>query len=348
VVGGRGGDATAAEFGTAGGNGGAGGDGQAARECRTPRCAGEQQAGGEAGVNSSCAGSTGQRGGRVVPTSSTQEYAGGPNGLGGSNSTYSHSNASHASYCKYDCTVPERGVVGGAAQNGSDGHPGTPGQGCSVSIGTIADGDWRSPGGSAGTVGTPGRGGGGGGAGGCALNENPSTCTIGLRVGDLGAAGGGGGAGACGGGSGRGGGGGGASFGILAIGRSPTIEGNFLDLGFGGTGAAGGAGGYGGLGGPGGRGGPNSSIAWCAGQGGPGGRGGNGGAGAGGGGGCGGSVFGVAGTGLDAARIFSKNTFAPTPLNAAGRGGRGGQSPAGAAAGGTAGQAGVVAELQAF
>lgn len=351
VVGGRGGDALGAAPGPAGSNGSDGEDGMEARECASVDCAGERQAGGRPGSNGACLAVTGGNPGagstlESDPQSYTSTANG--NGRGGFNSTYQHSDPSQAAYCKYDCTVPGGGLSGGAAQGGQDGAPGGRGAGCGLPLGSLVGDEWVTVSASSGSAGTPGRGGGGGGAGGCVFNRNPASCTIGHRVGDLGATGGGGGAGGCGGGRGPGAAGGGASIAIFIVGSPPTVRGNLLDLGFGGSGGPGGAGGYGGLGGQGGRGGQNNSVAWCAGPGGPGGRGGNGGAGSGGGGGCGGSVFGVAGAGIAASGYQLVNTVAPAPVSPAGRGGAGGASPAGTSFGGTDGAPGVVVPFQSF
>jgi hypothetical protein len=351
LVGGRGGDASPALPGVAGVNGGSGNDGVPTRECATPTCTNETQAGGLSGSNPSCAnGTSGNPGAGSDLRANPQAYgnAFNGNGVGGSNATYQHSDPSQSAFCKYDCTVPMNGMSGGAALNGGDGAASGPGAPCSTALGAVAGDDWSgSPAGS-GAIGTPGKGGGGGGAGGCVDNQNPSTCTVGHRVGDLGATGGGGGAGGCGGGAGIGAAGGGASFAIFVVGGMPAIDGNLVDLGFGGNGGAGGAGGYGGLGGQGGRGGAQTTLAWCAGIGGPGGRGGNGGAGSGGGGGCGGSVFGIAGQAIGGANFATRNTLAPAPMNAAGLGGVGGASPAGVAFKGGDGTTGVVAPVQSF
>lgn len=350
VVGGRGGDGAPALPGVAGSNGGQGRNGSPTRECNSPLCAGETQSGGDPGVNTVCPnGTVGNPGAGSDPTKEPQAYpAGTIDGRGGGNGTYSHSDPSQASLCKYDCIVPGAGLSGGAAQNGQDGTAGQAGTACSSPFGALVSDDWGTSTGASGSNGTPGRGGGGGGAGGCVRNENPATCTVGRRVGDLGGSGGGGGAGGCGGARGTGAAGGGGSFAIFIVGPPPTIDGNLIDLGFGGVGGSGGAGGYGGLGGQGGRGGDNTTVAWCAGQGGPGGRGGNGGAGSGGGGGCGGSVFGIAGTGIASAKFDQRNTLAPAPMNAAGLAGPGGPSPAGAAFKGGDGAPGVVVSVQNF
>lgn len=350
LVGGRGGDGSPAMPGLAGANGGAGINGVNARECNTPDCLGETQAGGQPGSNPACPGQTlGNPGAGSDLQSDPQQYGGaGINGAGGSNAVYRHSDPSQTSFCKYDCTVPGNGLAGGAAQNGGDGLPLGAGLGCAVSRGAVVNGDWVTAAGTAGNDGAAGRGGGGGGAGGCVRNANPSTCTIGRLVGDLGGTGGGGGAGGCGGGRGSAAAGGGGSFAIFILGAPPTIEGNLIDFGFGGFGGNGGAGGYGGLGGQGGRGGLNTSVAWCAGQGGPGGRGGNGGAGSGGGGGCGGSVFGIAGQGIANLGYAARNVIPMPAVPGIGAGGVGGASPAGGGFKGGDGAQGVLSAVESF
>ncbi len=348
-VGGRGGDATPGLPGSGGANGGNGIDGLPARECNTPDCTNEVQPGGAGGQNIACATQTsGNPGGGADPRNNPQQYStgAGGNGQGGSNGRYDNSFGMQLTLCKYDCVVPPNGLNGGPAQNGGAGTSAAPGQGCPSPLGGFVGDDWVAASGAPGQGGANGRGGGGGGSGGCVDNGNPSSCTVGRRVGDLGATGGGGGAGGCGGGGGLGAASGGGSFALFIVGGNNTIIGNLIDLGFGGSGGNGGAGGYGGLGGQGGRGGAQSSAAWCAGQGGLGGRGGNGGGGSGAGGGCGGSVYGIAGQ--VNASIAMQNTFAPTPMNAAGAGGVGGSSPAGAAFKGGDGQPGLVQQLGVF
>jgi hypothetical protein len=349
VVGGRGGDATPGAPGTAGANGGNGVDGLPARECNTPECTGERQSGGNGGQNLACPGQTaGNTGGGVDPQRDPQEFGagGGLNGNGGSNGRYDNSFGMQFNLCKYDCVVPPNGLNGGPASNGGQGSSQAGGAGCVSAMGALSGPDWEAGLGGVGRAGLAGRGGGGGGGGGCVDNANGPMCTQGRRVGDLGATGGGGGAGGCGGGAGNGAGSGGGSFAVFVLRGAPLIEGNLIDLGFGGNGGNGGAGGYGGLGGQGGRGGVQSSAAWCAGQGGLGGRGGTGGGGSGGGAGCGGSVFGIAGRVTAAAG--TQNTFAPTPLNAPGAGGTGGSSPSGAMFNGGDGAPGIARQVGVF
>ncbi|MCA2981255.1 MAG: hypothetical protein INH37_23520, partial [Myxococcaceae bacterium] len=94
LVGGRGGDASPGLPGLAGANGGNGADGLQARECNTPTCAGERQAGGSGGQNGSCPGPTsGTPGGAADPAVNPQQYQGGVggNGQGGSNAQYDNS-----------------------------------------------------------------------------------------------------------------------------------------------------------------------------------------------------------------------------------------------------------------
>jgi hypothetical protein len=349
LVGGRGGDALSGAAGGAGANGGAGQSGQTSRECATPDCLSETQTGGVAGSNPACSGSTsGNPGAGSDLNLDPQQYPGGFNGKGGANGIYAHSDPSQAAFCKYDCTVPADGLNGGPASNGSDGTATSAGQGCTTATGGLGTDDWSAGAGTAGGDGLAGLGGGGGGAGGCVRNTNPSSCTVGHLVGDLGATGGGGGAGGCGGGRGSPAGSGGGSFAVLIIGAAPTLSGNLIDLGFGGRGGDGGAGGYGGLGGQGGRGGESTTLAWCAGLGGPGGRGGNGGAGSGGGAGCGGSVFGIVGRNIGGLGYAGRNTIVSTASTAVGAGGTGGSSPSGASFKGGDGVSGVIVPVQSF
>src|SRR5262249_14514366 len=159
----------------------------------------------------------------------------GLNGAGGFNASYDHSAASQAAFCKYDCTVPQTGLNGLPASNGSDGLAGQRGNGCSTPAGSILGGEWLGNNGTPGTEGTFGHGAGGGGAGGCVTNSTPATCTIGHHVGDLGATGGGGGAGGCGGSGGLGAAAGGGSFGVFVVGvGAPAVRGNIIEPGFGG------------------------------------------------------------------------------------------------------------------
>ncbi|MEW5742034.1 MAG: DUF1565 domain-containing protein, partial [Myxococcota bacterium] len=199
VVGGRGGDATPALPGLAGANGGAGQNGLPARECNTPTCVAETQAGGAPGTNAACpTGTRGNPGAGSDLNNEPQDYqtTAGGNGRGGSNSVYSHSDPSQAAFCKYDCVIGGgTGPAAGAAQNGADGAALPAGVACGAAVGAVVGDDWATVPGSNGQAGSAGRGGGGGGAGGCVRNDNPPTCTVGRRVGDLGGTGGGGGAG---------------------------------------------------------------------------------------------------------------------------------------------------------
>lgn len=322
-------DGAAGASGVQGTDGQDGAVGRDAAECSSTRCTGESQDGGAGGRNSACTMAAGNDGGGASGSVEDQEFQPplGLDGRGGSNARYtSAGSASFADFCKYDCQVPNR-LEGGDASAGSSGSVGSGGRGCASDVGSI-DGDGWRPGSSAsaGGVGSSGQGGGGGGAGGGVINLNPASCTIGRRVGDLGATGGGGGAGGCGGRAGEAGRQGGASIGLLLIsGAAPTLEGVVIVPGAGGAGGRGGDGARGGRGGQGGLGGLSYPPAWCGGSAGRGGRGGDGGSGGGGGGGCGGPSFGIAGSGLGAVPgvVFST-------VGRGGGAGVGGRSPDGA------------------
>ncbi|MHB8874098.1 MAG: hypothetical protein ACYC8T_10465, partial [Myxococcaceae bacterium] len=354
VVGGRGGDGAPGTPGTAGQGGALGRVGLDAKECTSASCAGNSHDGGAAGTNPSCATSNGRPGAPAVGSVDPQAYPAGSalDGRGGSNASYQGSTGT--GLCKNPCYMPSSGAMaGGDARNGQDGPPGPAGMGCVDPAGAVTGGEWRPAGATSAIGGRAGTGGGGGGAGGCVLNNTPPGCTIGNRVGDLGATGGGGGAGGCGGQPGLRGGGGGGSFGIFVAftstpGSRPVIEGNLIEPGAGGFGGSGGAGGYGGQGGAGAEGGSTVWPAWCAGRGGHGGRGGNGGAGGGGGGGCGGVAIGLAGNQLASGGYASKNSFLAPGASAAGSAGAGGASPAGVAMSGTPGAAGVAASYREY
>ena len=348
LIAGRGGDGAPGDAGQSGDGGGDGGDGRNARECGSTRCGGEVMNGGAAGRNTACPSAAGIVGGRSSGAADPQQYQAplGRNGRGGDNATYSSfNNPEFANLCKYDCFVPGD-QVGQPAQSGANGRDGSGGGGCTSSIGRLVGSAWRAAAATSGTAGFAGQGGGGGGAGGNVVNDNPSTCTIGNRVGDLGSTGGGGGAGGCGGLGGGRGGGGGASVAVLVVnssGSGPSIVGNQIVRGQGGDGGRGGAGGGGGTGGQGGNGGTAGPPAWCAGDAGKGGRGGDGGGGGGGGGGCGGASYGVAGVGFDVVRVANENAFNTILGGSGGRGGLGGSTPgAGAGTAGLQGDSNVV------
>ncbi|MEM6366862.1 MAG: MopE-related protein [Myxococcota bacterium] len=322
---GRGQDGGTGVRGSEGAGGVRGGDGRDARECGTPGCQAEINRGGEAGVASCGAG--GRDGADANPALPQQAYSGaGLDGQGGVNARYRNNlNPGFEDLCKYDCIIAGN-LEGGDALDGDSGSTGTGGAGCSDSLGRFVAGAWTPEASFPGSSGSAGQGGGGGGAGGCVINQNGVGCSIGNRVGDLGASGGGGGSGGCGGEGGRRGGSGGASFGIVVdifpSDSPPVIRGNRIILGIGGDGGDGGDGGGGGGGGPGGAGGIAQSPSWCAGYGGAGGRGGSGGSGGGGGAGCGGLAFGL--VGLAAEDFAADNDFVGQAR--AGLGGRGGQS----------------------
>ena len=353
IFGGRGGDGGHGEAGQPGANGKAGAEGLAAKECANASCAGQSQPGGLGGTNSQCPSATaGNRGGGSNGSSDPQEYQSplGLNGRGGTNATYtSANNPQFSNLCKYDCQIA--GDLNGLdATTGTNGSAGPAGSGCGGTFGSIVNGFWRSGTATSGGAGTAGRGGGGGGAGGCVINQNSPSCTVGERLGDLGATGGGGGSGGCGGRGGLAGGGGGASFAIFLTfsaspGAVPDVAGNIVYLGEGGAGGDGAFGGHGGPGGAGGKGGTSAPPAWCAGPGGKGGRGGDGGPGGGAGGGCGGVAFGIAGNFITNAQYDVLNAFVQPAGASGGPGGSGGPSPAGGTSSGTPGvdgEAGVI------
>lgn len=310
--------------GTSGAPGRPGTEGLPALECSTPDCQGEINLGGEGGTTS--CGAAGRDGANSDGSVSRQAYAGGGlDGEGGVNARYRNDlNPGFEDLCKYDCIIAGN-LEGGDALDGPEGSTGDGGEGCPSPLGQLEAGVWRPNQSRSGSAGGTGSGGGGGGAGGCVINDNGPGCSIGNRVGDLGASGGGGGSGGCGGAGGRRGGSGGSSFAVVFTdlrGAGPVVEANRIVLGTAGDGGDGGDGGSGGPGGPGGRGGIAASPSWCAGYGGAGGRGGSGGSGGGGGGGCGGLAFGLLGERAD--DYVGDNDFVGQA--GAGEGGQGGQS----------------------
>jgi hypothetical protein len=342
--------------GAPGASGATGSKGLASKECASASCGGESQPGGDGGENPGCSSAVGQPGARSAGDLDPQGYnsnAGG-NGLGGNNGVYtSEGNPEWVNLCKYDCRVPQN-MIGQDAQSGRNGDDGAGGSGCTQANGLIVDGRWVAATAQPGSPGGFGEGGGGGGAGGCVLNQNPSSCTVGNRVGDLGATGGGGGAGGCGGSQGMAGGSGGASFGLFLVLTStttsiPEVFGNIVIRGEAGAGGNGGYGGHGGVAGEGGEGGVSENPAWCAGFGGKGGQGGGGGSGGGGGGGCAGVSFGVAGNGIDAVTLGARNEFPTIGVPQAGApGGAGGPSPSGGNADGRGGVAGAWGDVHGY
>jgi hypothetical protein len=345
IVAGRGGDGGPGAAGDPGASGGDGGDGRDSQECNTASCTGESQPGGSSGTNGACASAAGSPGAGCFGSMNPQDYQPplGRNGRGGESGTYScANNPQWCDLCKYDCVVGQD-MDGDDAQSGPDGNSGAGGSGCGSGVGSVAGGLWSGGSGSAGAGGSAGQGGGGGGAGGTVPNDNPASCTVGERRGDLGATGGGGGAGGCGGAGGGAGGAGGGAFAVFVaytygVATRPQIYGNVIVRGEGGAGGAGGYGGHGGLGGQGGTGGISYPPAWCAGYGGKGGRGGDGGSGGGGGGGCGGAAFGIAGTQIGAAGYDTQNVFeSPGGADTGGPGGAGGPAPSGGSADGAPG-----------
>ncbi len=346
IFGGRGGDGGHGDAGSPGHPGAQGAPGMVARECDSASCAGEFQPGGAAGTNALCpSGTSGNPGGSSNGNMDLQAYQPplGKNGRGGTNIIYSSANhPQFSNLCKYDCVIVDD-PNGLDASSGVNGQSGGGGIGCSSGFGSIVNGFWRAGSATHGEPGTPGQGGGGGGAGGCVMNQNPPTCSVGDRVGDLGATGGGGGAGGCGGTGGRAGGAGGGSFSVFLTFSSspgeaiPQVIGNVIYVGEGGAGGDGAFGGHGGPGGLGGAGGTAGPPAWCAGPGGKGGRGGDGGPGGGAGGGCGGVAFGIAGNFIAMAPYNTQNAFVQPTGSLGGPGGSGGPSPAGGSSSGTHG-----------
>ncbi|MFH1811585.1 MAG: MopE-related protein [Pseudomonadota bacterium] len=356
ILAGRGGNGGNGGPGSPGVAGARGGDGRNSVECHTPRCRNESQQGGNAGANNGCTDAAGRGGAPASGDADPQQYSSTSNGdgLGGGNGAYSSQfNPEWRDLCKYDCTVAED-MNGDDAQSGTGGTAGGGGAGCIQLQGAVVGGRWQAANPTTGTRGNNGRGGGGGGAGGCVINENPASCTVGNRVGDLGATGGGGGAGGCGGSGGQAAGAGGGSFAIFigntaTLASFPVIQGNVIYRGEGGAGGHGGDGGHGGLGGVGGSGGVPVNPAWCAGFGGKGGRGGDGGSGGGGGGACGGVSYGVAGNISAIASYRAGNSFvADAAPSSGGPPGHGGTSPAGPAQAGSDGSAGAWGDVHAY
>jgi len=228
-------------------------------------------------------------------------------------------------YC-FLCHLPSESMGGGHGVNGTVGGNGAGGVECQPSdaVGGIVSGEWMGDTGGSGGDADSGGGGGGGGAGG-----GGEAMDTGCHE-DLGGTGGGGGSGACGGTAGTGGYPGGGAFGIFVHGTTakPTITGNTIHRGNGGTGGVGGPGGAGGIGGDGAEGGDEAtgSDDFCTGSGGKGGQGGNGGHGGGGGGGCGGVSYGIwaSSYGGGSPSWGSTNTFPGG--GAGGAGGAGGSS----------------------
>lgn len=297
-----------------GNNGGTGG-------ART--CEGTSVSGGNGG-RAECSNSNGTNG-SFAPAATSVGMSG--NGPGGGNGGAAAGNGYiGCSTCNVDGQFPSAGQPGGAAPDGVDG---VAGNGCTVATGSVVSGNWVGDGGATGASGQNGGGGGGGGSGrsvnydsGC-TNDNDQ----------LGGSGGGGGSGGCSANGGVGGTAGGGSFGLFLVFSSgntaaiPTLAGNNVRRGSGGTGGLGGPGGAGGLAGAGGNGGPPLDGAFCAVAGGTGGDGGRGGHGGGGGGGCGGASYGVyVHNGASGAVNAYKTANTYTAAGDGGTGGQGGPS----------------------
>lgn len=241
-----------------------------------------------------------------------------------------------------DFEVPSQFTGPRPGEAGADGNPGGRGQGCADALGRFVAGVWVPARSTDGTAGTAASGGGGGGAGGGAeMDFIPNACEF---PDGLGGGGGGGGAGGCGGGAGTAGASGGPAIAIYVDDSSApglVVQNSQVTSPDGGRGGDGGAGGGGGAGSPGAVGGfiplaervtPTLAGPFPGARGGSGGRGGDGG---GGGGGCGGPSIGIwGGSGGDATRWRSLNTFSQ------GSGGRAGRGGGGAAMGGDGAQGG--------
>ncbi len=174
----------------------------------------------------------------------------------------------------WNCNV---GGVNGGAQAGDNGTEGTPGVGAS-GPGTLTSTGYQGTSGTAGMPGTVGQGGGGGGG----AKGGNGICMGGPGAG---ASGGAGGAGGCGGLPGEGAGPGGASFALVSVNATVTLDACVLQSGSGGAGGVGGdfqPGALGGLGGVGGDPAGGTNPGCSGGQGGKGGNGGPGGGGLGG------------------------------------------------------------------
>ena len=266
-------------------------------------------------------GSSGGTGGAAVNGISAGN-AGGPGGgaAGGDGGTAGSAGAG--------CCIAGTGSAGGGGTKGGAGANGTDSSIAAPSIGTLlGDGSYVTADGTPGTAGTNGSGGGGGGSGGGDISGCPYTCGN-----DTSGYGGGGGAGGCGGGAGGAGGGGGASFGIVVVASTVTVDQCQINAGKGGDGAPGAAGGTGGSAGTGVGGGPAGGSAGGGGPGADGAAGGNGGAGSG----------GTGGPSICVAYFGTAPTYTSTQCTRAGGG------AAGASGGGVApkGLAGIDADVR--
>ena len=224
-----------------------------------------------------------------------------------------------------NCNLPNQPMFGADGAAGGSGTNGGGVAGCASTAGGVAGNEWVNGGATAGSPGTDGSGGGGGGGGG---GGRCTMCVASSNKDRLGAHGGGGGAGGCGGTGGGAGGAGGGVFGIFIVGgTAPSITGNTIQRGGGGTAGDGGIGGAGGLGGAGGAGGASTLL--CSAKAGRGGDGGSAGNGSGGGGGCGGSSFGIFTSGVGTPTYCSSNTVSGGSAGLGGTGGFSGGSSGG-------------------
>ena len=248
-------------------------------------------------------------------------------------------------YVNCSCFPSPNNTGGNPGGPGSKGTCGAPGAVSEDVVGSFSGPQWF---GSVGGPSDPGRSGGGGGGGG--PGGPCGYMCLGAHT-IYGGAGGGGGAGGCGASKAHGGWQGGASFALLLVDSSVSIEDSSIVSGVGGDGGTGGdgkPGGKGGAGHAGEAGGVCPGICNCHGKnGGPGGNGGTGGASGGGAGGNGGPSIGiakVAGSSVTTTQtIFYKGTS-----GARGGGGSGGEPAVPKACKGAPGNPGKVADTYSF
>ncbi|MCB9532939.1 MAG: putative metal-binding motif-containing protein [Myxococcales bacterium] len=309
-------------------NGGAGGS----RTCTNPDGGGSTVVNGGAGGTSTCP---------VWPNQNGSGAAGsGPGaGSGGAGGWNFRGNTS-------SCTVGDGPVDAQPGTAGGRGTDGTGGTGAASGVGSVSGALWSGAAGGAGTSGGHGGGGGGGGAAAGVQVNNSSTRYVG-------ASGAGGGSGGCAGSRGAGAAAGGGSFAIFvalspaatSASDLPTLTGNTLTRGSGGTGGSGGNGGAGGEAGAGGLAGTGldtGTFGFCMLDSALGAAGGRGGHGGGGGGGAGGVSFDlyVAGAGVTSPSYSSANTFTLGSGTATGGAGGAGGLSNNTARNGTAGATG--------
>jgi uncharacterized protein YjbI with pentapeptide repeats len=261
-----------------------------------PGTGGGSASGQTAGTNSSCTNTQGGTGAGQMGGDNHYTYCtpacGADNcygGIGGSGGTGNYaSGGSWGSPGGYFCPPisANAGNTGGAGSNGSCGSGGP----ASSDIkGGFSGATWTSSAGQSGNRGFDGGGGGGGGSGGYVCGN----CFL-VPWQYAGNTGGGGGAGGCGGGPGGGGQQGGASFTVVAVSSTVTLNQTRVISGRSGDGGSGGPAGAGGSNGAGASGAGQTGTHYSGGMGGAGNNGGGGGAGGGGAAGNGGPSIGVA------------------------------------------------------